>query len=133
MMATTPWIPDMEALVGNTTARILADKGYRGHNAPPDYKSRVFLSGQKRRGDAANQARAPPSSPSSAISRPSTAWAATISDSGAATPPTPSSPPPATTSDASSAGSGFCCAILGALFADRGDQSCLKSAFFTDD
>ena len=42
-------IPDMEALVGNTIARILADKGYRGHNAPPDYKFRVFTSGQKRR------------------------------------------------------------------------------------
>jgi transposase, IS5 family len=41
-------IPDMEALAGNTIARILADKGYRGHNAPPDYKLRVFLSGQKR-------------------------------------------------------------------------------------
>jgi IS5 family transposase len=41
-------IPDMEALVGNTIARILADKGYRGHNAPPDYKFRVFIPGQKR-------------------------------------------------------------------------------------
>ena len=41
-------IPDMEVLVGNTIALILADKGYRGHNAPPDYKFRVFLSGQKR-------------------------------------------------------------------------------------
>jgi hypothetical protein len=41
-------IPDIEALVGNTIARILADKGYRGHNAPPDYKFRVFVSGQKR-------------------------------------------------------------------------------------
>ena len=41
-------IPDMEALVGNTIARLLADKGYRGHNAPPDYKFRVFMSGQKR-------------------------------------------------------------------------------------
>jgi transposase, IS5 family len=38
----------MEALVGNTITRILADKGYRGHNAPPDYKFRVFISGQKR-------------------------------------------------------------------------------------
>ena len=38
----------MEALVGNTIARILADKGYRGHNAPPDHKFRVFISGQKR-------------------------------------------------------------------------------------
>src|ERR1700687_2076931 len=41
-------IPDMEALIGNTIERILADKGYRGHNAPPDYKFRVFTSGQKR-------------------------------------------------------------------------------------
>ena len=42
-------IPEMEALIGNTIGRILADKGYRGHNAPPDYKFRVFISGQKRR------------------------------------------------------------------------------------
>jgi IS5 family transposase len=33
-------IPDMEALVGNTIARILADKRYCGHNTPPDYKFR---------------------------------------------------------------------------------------------
>ncbi|MBV9560676.1 MAG: IS5 family transposase, partial [Bradyrhizobium sp.] len=42
-------IPGIEALVGNVVERILADKGYRGHNAPPDYKFRVFTSGQKRR------------------------------------------------------------------------------------
>jgi IS5 family transposase len=42
-------IPDMETLIGNTIERILADKGYRGHNAPHDYKFRVFTSGQKRR------------------------------------------------------------------------------------
>src|SRR5262249_24770376 len=42
-------IPDIEALIGNTIERILADKGYRGHNAPPNYKFRVFTSGQKRR------------------------------------------------------------------------------------
>jgi IS5 family transposase len=41
-------IPEMEALVGNTISRILADKGYRGHNAPPEHKLRVFISGQKR-------------------------------------------------------------------------------------
>src|SRR3954464_10577331 len=41
-------IPEMEALVGNTIDRIRADKGYRGHNAPPDHKFRVFISGQKR-------------------------------------------------------------------------------------
>ena len=42
-------IPDMEALVGNTIERAFVDKGYRGHNAPPDYKFRVFIAGQKRR------------------------------------------------------------------------------------
>jgi len=41
-------IPEIEALIGNTIERILADKGYRGNNAPPDYKFRVFTSGQKR-------------------------------------------------------------------------------------
>jgi IS5 family transposase len=42
-------IPEMEALIGNIIERLLADKGYRGHNAPADYKFRVFISGQKRR------------------------------------------------------------------------------------
>jgi IS5 family transposase len=42
-------IPDMEALVGNTIQRAFLDKGYRGHNAPPDYKFRVFIAGQRRR------------------------------------------------------------------------------------
>jgi transposase, IS5 family len=42
-------IPDMENLVGNTIQRLFADKGYRGHNAPLDYKFRIFISGQKRR------------------------------------------------------------------------------------
>ena len=39
----------MEALIGNIIERLVLDKGYRGHNAPPEYKSRVFISGQKRR------------------------------------------------------------------------------------
>jgi transposase, IS5 family len=42
-------IPDMEALIGNIIERLILDKGYRGHNAPPEYKFRVFISGQKRR------------------------------------------------------------------------------------
>jgi hypothetical protein len=70
----------MEALVGNTIARILTDKGYRGHNAPPDY-CRALHRHLK-------------------AEHPSTAWIATISGSGAVTPPTPSSPPSATTSAA---------------------------------
>src|SRR2546429_7870100 len=48
-------IPEMETLIGNVIERLLADKGYRGHNAPPDYKFRVFTSGQKRRGTPKNK------------------------------------------------------------------------------
>jgi IS5 family transposase len=42
-------IPEMEALIGNTITRLIADAGYRGHNAPPDYKFRIFTAKQKRR------------------------------------------------------------------------------------
>ena len=36
-------------MIGNTIERLLADAGYRGHNAPTDYKFRIYTSGQKRR------------------------------------------------------------------------------------
>jgi IS5 family transposase len=42
-------IPDMERMLGMGIERILADAGYRGHNAPKGYRFRVFTSGQKRR------------------------------------------------------------------------------------
>ena len=42
-------IPDMERTIGNGITRILADAGYRGHNAPLSHKFKVFTSGQKRR------------------------------------------------------------------------------------
>ncbi len=42
-------IPAIEQLVGNTIERLHTDAGYRGHNAPPDYKFRVYTSKQKRR------------------------------------------------------------------------------------
>jgi IS5 family transposase len=42
-------IPAIEQLVGNTIERLHADAGYRGHNAPPDYKFRIYTSKQKRR------------------------------------------------------------------------------------
>ncbi|GGB10183.1 IS5 family transposase [Brucella endophytica] len=41
-------IPDMEKTIGNEIGRILADAGYRGHNAPDSHKLRVFTAGQKR-------------------------------------------------------------------------------------
>jgi IS5 family transposase len=42
-------IPDMERTIGNGITRILADAGYRGHNAPLSHRFRVYTSGQKRR------------------------------------------------------------------------------------
>jgi IS5 family transposase len=42
-------IPAIERLVGNTLERLHADAGYRGHNAPPDYRFKVYTSRQKRR------------------------------------------------------------------------------------
>ena len=39
----------MEKTIGNEISRILADAGYRGHNAPQSHKFRVFTAGQKRR------------------------------------------------------------------------------------
>ncbi len=42
-------IPDMERQIGASLTRIVADRGYRGHNAPPEYQFKVFISGQKRR------------------------------------------------------------------------------------
>jgi IS5 family transposase len=42
-------IPAIEQLIGNTVERLHADAGYRGHNAPPDYKFKIYTSKQKRR------------------------------------------------------------------------------------
>ena len=42
-------IPEMELQIGATIKRLVADRGYRGHNAPAEHKFRVFISGQKRR------------------------------------------------------------------------------------
>jgi IS5 family transposase len=42
-------IPAIEQLVGRTIERLHADAGYRGHNAPADYKFKIYTSRQKRR------------------------------------------------------------------------------------
>ena len=42
-------IPAIEAILGNTIERVHTDAGYRGHNAPPDYKFKVYTAKQKRR------------------------------------------------------------------------------------
>ena len=42
-------IPDIEAVTGAEVDRILADAGYKGHNAPASHQFRVYTAGQKRR------------------------------------------------------------------------------------
>jgi IS5 family transposase len=42
-------IPAIEQLVGNTIERLHADAGYRGHNAAPECKFKIYTSRQKRR------------------------------------------------------------------------------------
>jgi IS5 family transposase len=42
-------IPQMEATIGAEIGRVLADAGYKGHNAPESHKFRVYTAGQKRR------------------------------------------------------------------------------------
>ena len=42
-------IPEMEHQIGAVISRIVADAGYRGHNAPLAYRFKVYTQGQKRR------------------------------------------------------------------------------------
>jgi IS5 family transposase len=42
-------IPDMEKIIGNNIDRLLADAGYRGHNAPLSHMFKAYTTGQKRR------------------------------------------------------------------------------------
>jgi len=41
-------LPGIEAITGAALSRILADAGYKGHNAPEEYKFKVYTQGQKR-------------------------------------------------------------------------------------
>jgi IS5 family transposase len=41
-------ISEIETQVGASLARIVAERGHRGHSAPPDHKMKVYVSSQKR-------------------------------------------------------------------------------------
>ena len=41
-------IPEIETQIGANLTRIVADRGYRGHNAPPDMGFKIYISGQRR-------------------------------------------------------------------------------------
>jgi transposase, IS5 family len=42
-------LPEMERQIGVTLNRVLTDAGYRGHNASPRHRFKVYTAGQKRR------------------------------------------------------------------------------------
>ena len=42
-------LPEMETQIGASLSRVVVDRGYRGHDAPPEHKLKVYISGQKRR------------------------------------------------------------------------------------
>jgi hypothetical protein len=42
-------IPENETQIGASLSRIVGDRGYSGHNAPPHHRFKVYISGQKRR------------------------------------------------------------------------------------
>ncbi len=41
-------LPEIESQIGVNLTRIVADAGYKGHNAPEKHKLKIFTSGQKR-------------------------------------------------------------------------------------
>ncbi len=45
--------PEMQAQIGANLERVVADRGYRGHNAPPEHRFKFCISGQNRRVTAA--------------------------------------------------------------------------------
>lgn len=95
-------LPAIEETIGVNLSKVVTDAGYRGHNAP---KTTGAASPRPSSGRCDG---GPPSSQSSAISKPTIAWAATSWPSPKATPTTPCSPPSATTSASCSTGWGFC-------------------------
>ena len=42
-------LPEIEAQIGAPVTRVLADRGYRGHNAPPNMRFKIYIAGQRRR------------------------------------------------------------------------------------
>ncbi len=100
-------IPAMQDTIGAEIERILADAGYRGHNAPQSHRFRVFTAGQKRRVTPAikrQMRRRSAVEPVIGHIKGEHRMAATTSPTPKATRSTPSWPPRATTSPSCSAG-----------------------------
>ena len=109
-----PVINGLQALTGIEPRRVHVDKGYRDHNYPDRFK--VWISGQVRRVTKTIRReirRKAAVEPSSATSRPITAWAEITSRAAKATASTRCSPPQDSTSACCCDGSnGFCAPCL---------------------
>ena len=93
-------VPEIEAQVGANLARIVADRSCRGHNAPPDHKLKVIISGQKRGiTDAIKRDLLPPLGRRAVIGHAKAKHRMGRNLQRKATPPTPSSRPLAKTSE----------------------------------
>ena len=100
-------IPEIETQIGANLTRIVADRGYRGHNAPPEHKFKVYISGQRRRVTETIKRelrRRPAVEPVIGHAKAEHRMGRNYLAGTQATPPTPSSPPLATTSVACSNG-----------------------------
>ena len=101
-------IPAIEDTIGVSLGKIVTDAGYRGHNAPKGKMFKVHVAGYKRgltkAVKRALRRRAAVEPVTSAISRTTTAWAATSWPSPRATPTTPCLQISATTSASCSTG-----------------------------
>src|SRR5262249_45749895 len=99
-------IPQMQALIGNILDRCITDAfaATTPHPITSSRPTRAATTAASPRKSSASSNGVPPLSPSSAISRNITAWAAITLPTPAATPSTPCSPPLATTFAASSHG-----------------------------
>jgi transposase, IS5 family len=105
-------IPEIETQIGANLARIVADRGYRGHNAPPGHAFKVYISGQRRRVTETIKRelrRRSAVEPVIGHAKTEHRMARNYLAGPTATPPTLSSPPPATTSAACSNGWLSCC------------------------
>jgi transposase, IS5 family len=106
-------VPAIEQQIGVSLTRIITDKGYRGHNAPPGRRRSVCISGRKRGVTAVIRRelrQCAAIEPAIGHVKPSTESDATISLADMVMPPTPSWQPSDTTSADCSHGSWLCCA-----------------------
>ena len=124
-------LPEIEAQVGASLTRIVADRGYRGHNAPPDHRFKVYISGQKRRVTEhikRELRRRPAVEPVIGHAKGEHRMGRNYSPANRAMRPTPSSPPRDTTSEDCSPGSSSGCRHSCSRWRDLRHQEISKSS-----